>query len=1066
VNPLIAFAVLLGAAFVMPLIERLGTRVARTLFFLALAFLVFTAAALLLNQIRGGTVLETATAGFAPPMSINLRAGLPETILWTAFAVVLFIGGLYLVRRDGDGMHDRMLYLIVALGAGGLLLTRDLFNVFVFLEITSLGLYGLIGRGGDRSLQAGFKYMVAGGMASIMFLIGTIFLYRLTGTLNIDGMVDAAGSGVLDGFAGTAAVFFLALAFVIELKPFPANGWALDAYEEAPAGIGALMSAVQASAVFIAFTKIGPLLSPGLMSVVGGVGMVTFVFANLLGLRQRGDKRMLGYSSTGQMGLLLFAWSVDPDAALVIGGLLLTHLFAKPALFWIVGTAGRMPAQARTGRFARPVTAAAAGIAVMALLGLPPFPSFFAKWALIRTLQIEGSWWALAALVLGSLFEAGYLFSWLVRNFKSDPSGSADTVNGDSLVVGREPGGRPAAEAAVAAAGSPIAGAALWGLVPALSLTGLAALWAWFAGVLTPEVTAPFAAAIVMALLAFLPSRVRGLLSVAAVGAAAWWVAGRTEGLDRIFGLLFLAGGAVNLFGALARRDRRIGFWSFATMTTLALGSLVLADSPLALFIAWEVMSVGMVLVVLQGRRASGPARSGLLFALGGGFLLMIVLISGLAGSSLPPILAIVLTAVALLAKSGSLGLHIWLPGSYAEADDDASGLLSAVVGKAAIWAMFLFSLRILPELLGLESLEGWIAAFSAGPLRSLAGLLGWIGALTALGATLVAVFQEDIKYTLAWSSIGQVGYIILAFSLFDHLGWTTAVYLSINHFIFKSMLFLAAAGVILRTRTRLMYRMGGLIRPMPISFLSVLMAIIALSGVPPLSGFGGKWLVYTSLIQGGRPLQAAAAMFASGVAFLYLFRLIHSVFLGQRKDESLEAREAPFWLVLPQLVLMAALMLISSFPRTVLDPVMAAVARWDPGTTVFEGSTLVSALGYWNGSWVMYVTMGVFLVPLLMLLIGMRNVRRVGQFNIVFAAERPDRPETTHYAHNFFAPYRKALGFLLKPAGRRFWEGTASGIQAVGSAVRRLYTGNGQTYALHIVLFTMIVALFAGVFA
>lgn len=327
-------------------------------------------------------------------------------------------------------------------------------------------------------------------------------------------------------------------------------------------------------------------------------------------------------------------------------------------------------------------------------------------------------------------------------------------------------------------------------------------------------------------------------------------------------------------------------------------------------------------------------------------------------------------------------------------------------------------------------------------------------------------MFQEDIKYTLAWSSIGQVGYIILAFSLFDHFGWTTAIYLSLNHFLFKSMLFLAIAGVIYRVKTRLMYKMGGLIVPMPITFITVLMGIIALSGVPPLSGFGGKWLVYSALIEGGRPLQAALVMFTSGVAFLYLFRLIHSIFLGQRKDDSVGIKEAPAWLIIPQIVLMAALMAISSFPSIILKPIISAVGEWMPSTLAFEGSTLVGLLGYWDGSWVMYVTMGVFMLPLVVLFIGMRKPQKVKQFNIVFAAERPHRPETTHYAHNFFAPYRKALGFLLKPVGRKFWEGTVGGVHAVSSAFRRLYTGNGQTYALHIVLFTVAVALFAGVFA
>ena len=347
-----------------------------------------------------------------------------------------------------------------------------------------------------------------------------------------------------------------------------------------------------------------------------------------------------------------------------------------------------------------------------------------------------------------------------------------------------------------------------------------------------------------------------------------------------------------------------------------------------------------------------------------------------------------------------------------------------------------------------------------------LSEILGWVGVLTAFAATFIAVFQEDIKYTLAWSSIGQVGYIILAFSLFNHFGWTTALYLSLNHFLFKAMLFLAIAGVVYRVKTRLMYKMGGLIVPMPITFISVLMAIIALSGVPPLSGFGGKWLLYSSLIESGRTLQAALAMFTSGIAFLYLFRLIHTIFLGQRKDDSLGIREAPAWLILPQVVLMAALMVISAFPTIILKPLIAAVGELMPSRIAFEGSTLLSVLGYWNGSLVMYVTMGVFMLPLIGLLIGMRHVQKVKQFNIVFAAERPFRPETTHYAHNFFAPYRKALGFLLKPVGRIFWVGTAGGVNAVSSAFRRIYTGNGQTYALHIVLFTVAVALFAGVFA
>jgi len=1066
----------MGTAFTMPLIEKAGLKAARLVFLAALALLLWMSGGILVSLLNGCPVLEVATAGFKPPFSINFRIGIGEASVWTSAALVLLVGGSYMIHREKDGMYDRMLFLILALGVTGLILTRDIFNLFVFLEISSIAVYGLIGRGGERSLQAGFKYMIAGGISSILFLIGTIFLYRQTGTLNIDGMIEAAGNGRLSGAAGASAVFILAISIIIELKPFPANGWALDAYQEAPSGIAALLSSAQASAVFVALTKITPLFDERLAGVLAGVGMLTFFFANLMGMRQKDEKRMFGYSSTGQIGLVVFSWFTVQAMGLplssvwfIVGGLLLTHLFAKAGLFWLSGLADKTKGEGGNGFLHRVLPSALAGIFVMALLALPPFPSFFAKMELVKLLISGGSWWMLTALFLGSLFEAAYLFTWLVKKTKAEcADGGAEVFNGDSLVAGRRAGPDILTDnSSLEPVATLSAGAALWLVIPALALLGLSAAWAYMAGVFNLIAMAPFTAALVMLVLSFLPGRFRGALAVIVTAAAAWWIWPRTEGIDQIFAMLFLAGGSLNLFAGLYRKDRRAGFWAFSLMSVLSLGALVLARTPLEIFMAWEVMSVGAVLIVLQGKRAAGPARTGMLFALGGGYLLMTVLMSIGTGTILSPGLAAVLVVIAFLAKSGALGLHVWVPGSYAEADDDATSLLSSVIGKAGIWAMMIFSLRVLPGIYGLESPELWIQAFGSGPYSFLSGLLGWIGVLTALAATVIAVFQEDIKYTLAWSSISQLGYIILAFSLFDHFGWTAAIYLSINHFLFKAMLFLAVAGVVYRVKTRLMYKMGGLIVPMPITYITVLIAIIALSGVPPLSGFGGKWLVYTALIQGGRPIQAALAMFSSGIAFLYLYRLIHSIFLGQRKDDSVGMKEAPFWLLLPQIILIMAVMLISAFPSVILKPIMAAVGEWMPAAIGFEGSTLMSAFGYWNGSWVMYVTMGVFLIPLVSLLLSTRGkLQKVKQFNIVFAAERPYRPETTHYAHNFFAPYRKALGSLLNPVGRKFWEYSSGGVTAVSSAFRRLYTGNGQTYALHIVLFTIAAAIFAGVFA
>ena len=238
-----------------------------------------------------------------------------------------------------------------------------------------------------------------------------------------------------------------------------------------------------------------------------------------------------------------------------------------------------------------------------------------------------------------------------------------------------------------------------------------------------------------------------------------------------------------------------------------------------------------------------------------------------------------------------------------------------------------------------------------------------------------MAVFQEDIKYLLAYSSMSQVGYMVLAFALGNHFGWITALYLTLNHFLFKALLFLAVAGLIMRTGTRLMYRMGGLIKRMPVRSFSVLIAIIALSGVPPLSGFGGKWLLYEGLIETGWYLQAGFAFFASGIAFLYLFRLIHSMFLGQLKADHRTVREARRGSSFPQICFSDRGHVVSIFPNT--------RARADEPRRCrpyFPAEPRLGGLHTHLPAWVtgtrnaiMDVTMGVFIVPLIWLLAVMK---------------------------------------------------------------------------------------------
>ncbi|MDP8231323.1 MAG: hypothetical protein P9L91_01500, partial [Candidatus Zophobacter franzmannii] len=212
-------------------------------------------------------------------------------------------------------------------------------------------------------------------------------------------------------------------------------------------------------------------------------------------------------------------------------------------------------------------------------------------------------------------------------------------------------------------------------------------------------------------------------------------------------------------------------------------------------------------------------------------------------------------------------------------------------------------------------------------------------------------------------------------------------------------------------------------------------------------------------------------AFFAGAISFLYLYRLIHTVFLGQAKPAHKDVKEAPVWMLIPQVIFMMVIMAISTFPNLITMPLSDVVGRYIPrpewltwsGYNIQLGGDVLH--GNWNGNLAMLVTMGVFMVPLVWLLLVNRNIQKVQQLNIVFAAERPMKPGTTHFAHNMFAPYNKALGFLVNPRATAFWNSVSEWAHSLAATIAHIYTGNGQTYLLHIFLYVIVLYFVGGVY-
>ncbi len=1037
VGPIYIIATALGLAFLLGFFKKLNPNIAQTIMMAGVGFMGIISMQWLYGHLAG-TVTEavTFTAGFKPPFSISLRMGLMEAGVTGMINIFGFLGGVYLWRKLNEmGINAIIIYMVTLMGLNVIVLTRDLFNLFVFLEISTIGIAGLILlERGITSISSGFKYLIAGSVISAFMLIGTIMVYNYAGSLYINDIVN---SNVAAAKGGMVALFLLLMAIILELKPFPANGWALDVYESAHAGISGFLSAGFATAMLFVLYKLMPLFPDQWKTIIALMGGITFITANLIGIRQKNAQRLLGYSSVGQMGLLTAVIGLSTylgnQFIFILVTILLSHYLAKAGLFWLAGIAKEKEIKSWGLLRKEPLLVVLFGIFALTLLGMPPFPSFFGKWELIMKLAAGGQKLWIAAILIGSFFEAVYLFKWFGYVLKGENEGS--------LVLQIKP------EQIIA---------------PVVFAT-VAVMGGYFAGDILGETSfsyyIPLLFIAAIGFLEFLPAFVKNTLSIAAMGYLAYETLPglrETDMMRFIFMSIFILGGILTLIAGYYHKGTRKGFYPSALLMFAGLAGIIQAQTLLHFFFAWELMTIGSYFLIIRGKRSMKHGLSYMLFSLAGAYMILAAfgmvdaqagnMLTALGGVTSHAALIFVLLVIGFMTKTATVGLHIWLPGAHAEAETDVSPMVSGILLKAGVFGLIIVMLNMGKQVVGGVDIYY---------------ILAWLGAITAVMGNMMAAFQEDAKRLLAYSSIGFLGYALFGLSFMSHLGWLGAISLSVIHFMFKTMLFLAIGGVVMRVRTKEMYKMGGLIKKMPFTFISVLIGIIVISGVPPLTGFGGKWILYNAIIEKGWFLPSVLVFFAGIVAFLYCFRLIHTIFLGQLKDEHREVKEAPFWILVPQYIILMVVMAFSALPNSLLKPIGKMLTPIFPeGALEWSGQLATNAYGYWNGQVIFFIVVGIFAAVFIWLWFMNRNAQKVKQFNIGYAGERPSLPETTHFAYNFFAPYQKALGFLVTPLITNFWESVAEGYNAVAEKIRHLYNGNAQTYAFHIVAYIVVIYL------
>jgi len=240
--------------------------------------------------------------------------------------------------------------------------------------------------------------------------------------------------------------------------------------------------------------------------------------------------------------------------------------------------------------------------------------------------------------------------------------------------------------------------------------------------------------------------------------------------------------------------------------------------------------------------------------------------------------------------KAGMFPLHVWLPDTHPVAPPPASALLSGLMMKTGAFGL----IRVMYQFYGVEYLKtcGWNS------------ILVYLGVVSIFVGSLVAVLQEDIKYRLAYSSVGQIGYVVTGIGLLNSHALQGALFHVFGHALMKSSLYMAVGTVIQLTGKRKVSDLAGMGRWMPFTFFGFTIAALSMVGIPPLVGFISKWHIAWGALETGMPWIVVVLLVSSFMNGIYYLPIVISAFFKHKKDDVLvEGEETPV-LWMPVLVL------------------------------------------------------------------------------------------------------------------------------------------------------------------
>ncbi|MGJ7910877.1 NADH-quinone oxidoreductase subunit L [Neobacillus sp. LXY-1] len=507
-------------------------------------------------------------------------------------------------------------------------------------------------------------------------------------------------------------------------------------------------------------------------------------------------------------------------------------------------------------------------------------------------------------------------------------------------------------------------------------------------------------------------------------------------------------------------------FYAYLGLFTFAMLGLVLSPNLLQTYIFWELVGVGSFLLIgfyFYKEEAKAAAKKAFIMTRIGdvGLLIGMILlfwqtksfeyreifhaVEGGAVSQTMITLTAILIFIGAVGKSGQFPLHTWLPDAM-EGPTPVSALIHAATMVAA----------------GVYLVAALFPLFLASKTALLT--IAVIGAFTAIFAASIGLVQTDIKRVLAYSTVSQLGYMMLALG---SAGYVAGVFHLMTHAFFKALLFLAAGSVIHAVHTQNIEEMGGLWKKLKLTGPLFLIGTLAISGVPLLSGFFSKDEILVAAWEGGHPILFLLALIAAFFTAFYMFRLFFMVFTGEARSDMKNVHESPTNMTLPMIIL-GVLAVIAGYVNT-------------PWFGSFLGDWLVDgneALGHGHiegPAWIMIAATVVSLLGIYLawLIYGKRSISRnwlSGQGDMLHTILY-----NKYYIDEFYqmtvVAITTAISYFCKFIDVFLVEGIVKGVvgfvQGLGTMGSKMQTGQVQTYGavafIGLALLAVIFALTGG---